>query len=435
MVNEMKIQNVKGGYDFLPKDQKIRNYINDILRNIFEEYGYLPIETPILCYYDMLAGKYDENNDILNEIYKLKDQGNRNLGLRYDLTVPFAKFIALNKNDIKLPFKRYEINKVFRDGPVKVGRDREFTQCDVDVVGLPGQMIEAELLDLYVKAFAKLNIEIKIKYNSRNLMRGLIKECNVSLELIPKIITIIDKIDKLSEDEFRKELFALTLKEKDINKLLKYFNLSLEELNKIFLNTTNDDIMKGLEELNNLVSFIKAINIEKYCVFTSSLARGQDYYTGNVFEVYEVTGELTCAIGGGGRYDKMITEFIGDEQIYPAVGISFGLTSIFELLKTREDLYANNFIDLYMIPLGTEKEALRIVNDIRKMGIKVDIEMTSRKVKKSLDYCNKEKIPFVVILGEAELENKVFKLKDMINKCEYEISFDNLDEIKKTINS
>ena len=142
----MKIQNVKGGYDFLPKQQKIRNYINDILRKTFEQYGYKPIETPILCYYDILSDKYDEENDILKEIYKLSDQGERKLGLRYDLTVTFAKLIALNKNQIKFPFKRYEIAKAFRDGPVRVGRDREFTQCDVDVVGLKGQLMEAELM-------------------------------------------------------------------------------------------------------------------------------------------------------------------------------------------------------------------------------------------------------------------------------------------------
>lgn len=149
----MKIQNVKGGYDFLPKEQKIRNYINSTIIENFKKYGFVNIETPILCYYDMLSDKYDENNDILKEIYRLTDQGNRNLGLRYDLTVPFAKFIALNKNKISLPFKRYEISKVFRDGPVKVGRDREFTQCDADVVGIKGQYIEAELLSLFVKTF------------------------------------------------------------------------------------------------------------------------------------------------------------------------------------------------------------------------------------------------------------------------------------------
>ena len=429
----MKIQNVKGGYDFLPKEQKIRNYINGVLKNTFEEYGYLPIETPILCYFDMLAGKYDENNDILNEIYKLKDQGNRNLGLRYDLTVPFAKFIALNKNELRLPFKRYEINKVFRDGPVKVGRDREFTQCDVDVVGLSNQMIEAELLSLYVTAFKKLGIEIKIKYNSRNLMSGLIKECNVKEDLISSIITIVDKIDKLSESEFKEELYKFNLNENDVNLLLDYFKLSIEELNKKFSSTTNEEIKKGLEELNNLINYIKALNIEEYCIFTSSLARGQDYYTGNVFEVYEANGKLTGAIGGGGRYDKMITEFIDDGEIYPAVGISFGLTSIFELLKNCGDFAKTNTIDIYIIPLGTESYSLSLANKIRELGYKVEIEMTSRKMKKSLDYCNKERIPFVIILGEDEIKNNKFQLKDMFNKNTYEISVDNLDKIKEII--
>lgn len=429
----MKIQNVKGGYDFLPKEQKIRNYINGILKSTFEEYGYLSIETPILCYFDMLAGKYDENNDILNEIYKLKDQGNRNLGLRYDLTVPFAKCIALNKNELKLPFKRYEINKVFRDGPVKVGRDREFTQCDVDVVGLSNQMIEAELLSLYIRAFTKLGIEIKIKYNSRNLMRGLIKECNVEESLISPTITIVDKIDKLTSSEFKEELYKIGIDEISTNNLLEYFKLSLAELNKKFKGTNNDELKIGLEELNNLEKYIEALDLKEYCSFTSSLARGQDYYTGNVFEVYEANGKLPGAIGGGGRYDKMITDFIADGQVYPAVGISFGLTSIFELLKNREDLASSNTIDLYIIPLGTEKYSLALANKIRELGYKVGIEMTNKKVKKSLDYCNKENIPYVIILGEDEINNKVFKIKDMFNKCEYEISIENLEYIKEII--
>ena len=157
----MVIKNVKGGYDYLPNEQKIRNYINDTLRGVFEQFGYKPIETPILCYYDILSDKYDEDSDILKEIYQLSDQGNRKLGLRYDLTVPFAKFIALNKNNITIPFKRYEIAKVFRDGPVKLGRDREFTQCDVDVVGLDGELIEAELMMLFAMAFKKLNIIVE----------------------------------------------------------------------------------------------------------------------------------------------------------------------------------------------------------------------------------------------------------------------------------
>ncbi len=171
MKRKISLMNVKGSYDYSPNEQRIRNYIQDTLKKIFEEYGYKPLETPILCYYDLLAGKYDETNDLLNEIYKLTDQGDRKLGLRYDLTVPFAKYIALEK-DIRLPFKRYEMGKVFRDGPVKTGRDREFMQCDVDVVGLSGCLIEAELISVWLKGYSALGIEVYIKYNSRNLMRG-----------------------------------------------------------------------------------------------------------------------------------------------------------------------------------------------------------------------------------------------------------------------
>ena len=430
----MIIQNVKGGYDFLPREQKIRNYINGILKNTFEEYGYLPIETPILCYFDMLAGKYDESNDILKEIYKLKDQGDRNLGLRYDLTVPFAKFIALNKNELKLPFKRYEINKVFRDGPVKVGRDREFTQCDVDVVGLSNQMIEAELVSLYVNAFTKLNIEINIKYNSRNLMRGLILDTGVNEELVPSTITIIDKIDKLTTEELTNNLLELGLEQAQIELLLKYFKLSLKELNTKFQDTTNKEIKRGLEELNNLEEYINKMNLSEYCTFTSSLARGQDYYTGNVFEVYEKNGLLSGAIGGGGRYDKMITEFINDGETYPAVGISFGLTSIFELLKNREEFKDSSPVDIYIIPMGTNIESLTLANKLRELGIKVDLEMNNKKLKKSLDFCNKENIPYVIILGEDEIDSNSFKLKDMFNKEEIIINMNELDKIKEIVN-
>lgn len=429
----MKIQNVKGGYDFLPREQIIRNYINNTLKETFAEYGYLPIETPILCYYDILAGKYDENNDILKEIYKLKDQGNRSLGLRYDLTVPFAKFIALNKNELKLPFKRYEINKVFRDGPVKVGRDREFTQCDVDVVGLTGQLIEAELLSLYIKAFTKLNININIKYNSRNLMRGLIKSCNIKEELISKVITIIDKIDKLSKEEFITELTNLNISLNQANQILDIFNYSLEDLNKIYKNNKIEEITIGLQELNQLEEYLSKLNITSYCTFQPSLARGQDYYTGNVFEVYESTGKLNCAIGGGGRYDKMITDFINDGNTYPAVGISFGLTSIFELLKDNQTLTNTSPIDIYIIPMNTEIESLKLANNLRDLNYKVDFDMTSKKMKKSLDYCNKENIPYVIILGEDEIKNNSFKLKDMNNKTEYLIKFTELNKIKEII--
>ena len=427
----MKIQNVKGGYDFSPKEQKIRNYINNILRETFEQYGYQSIETPILCYYDILTDKYNKDNDILKEIYKLSDQGERKLGLRYDLTVPFAKFIALNKNNLKLPFKRFEINKVFRDGPVKIGRDREFTQCDVDVVGLSDQMIEAELLCLYIDAFTKLKIEIIIKYNSRNLMKGLIIESGVSEELVSDTITIIDKIDKLTINELNQNFIEIGLEQKQIDLLLKYFNSNLNELNIKFSETDNKDIINGLQELNKLERYINKLNLDKYCIFTSSLARGQNYYTGNVFEVYEKNGFLSSAIGAGGRYDKMITNFINDENDYPAVGISFGLSPIYEILKNRDEFKSISPVDIYIIPLGTSIECLKLAKQLRALGIKIDVEMNNRRLKKSLDYANKEKIPYVIILGEDEIKNNIIEIKDMFNNNSFTIKIDDLEKIKE----
>ena len=429
----MKIQNVKGGYDFLPKEQKIRNYINYTLREIFEQYGYNPIETPILCYYDILSDKYDEENDILKEIYKLTDQGNRKLGLRYDLTVPFAKLIAINKNVLNFPFKRYEIAKAFRDGPVKVGRDREFTQCDVDVCGLSGQMIEAELLTLYEKAFKQLGIPIIIKYNSRNLMNGLILESGVNEELLPTITTIVDKIEKINEEEFISYLLEYNVNQEQIEFLLENFKLSLDELNLKYKDTLNENIIRGLNELNELTNYIKTLGINDICEFTSSLARGQNYYTGNVFEVYDKLGRVTGSIGAGGRYDKMITDFIDDGNLYPTVGISFGLSSIYEILKKENIFDVKSDIDVYVIPMNTNVESLKLANYLRDLGLKVDIEMRNKKLKKSLDFANKERIPYVIILGEDEVNNKTFKLKDMLNNNEFEIEKSNLIKILNVI--
>lgn len=429
----MEIENVKGGYDYLPEEQKIRNYINDTLKTVFEEYGYTSIETPILCYYDILAGKYDESNDLLNEIYKLSDQGKRKLGLRYDLTVPFSKLIALNKNKITMPFKRYEIAKVFRDGPIKAGRDREFTQCDVDVVGIEGQMIEAELVSLYVEAFKKLEIDVEIKYNSRKLMNGLILECGVADELTSKTITIIDKIEKLSKADFNKALLEIGLNEDQSEKLQEYFSLSLEQISEMFKNSENVVLNEGLKELNELNNYLVALNLQNYCKFTSSLARGQDYYTGTVFEVYEKNGKLNCSIGGGGRYDKIITDFINDGNVYPAVGVSFGLTSLYTILKDRAEFSSKSLLDFYIIPMGTEKESLKLAIELRKQGYKVDISMNGRKLKKCLDYANKANIPYVIVLGEDEINNNKFVIKDMINKNQTELSFNDIKDISKIL--
>lgn len=424
-MKNLELKNVKGSNDYGSKEQIIRNYISDTLRKTFEKYGYKPLSTSILCYYDLLALKYDEENDILKEIYKVKDQANRDLALRYDLTVPFAKYIALNQN-IALPYKRYEIGKVFRDGPVKQGRIREFIQCDVDCVGIEGQMVEAELLALYVEGYKNLGIDITIKYNNRKIMSGIIENCSIEKEKVTDTITIIDKFEKLTKEQIKEEFIKIGLKEEQIENLIKYLNMNFEEIQKTFKDTENNQLQEGIKEITELNEYIKSLKIEEYVQFNSTLARGQEYYTGTVFEVYQRNGKITSSIGGGGRYDNMIGDFIGNGQKYPAVGISFGLDVIFDILKEKEDLKNTN-TKVYIIPMENKTIGLKIAENLRKKDINVDIEMNDKKLKKALNYANSEGFPFVIIIGEEELKENKVTLKNMETGEQKQIEIEKLE--------
>ena len=426
-MSKIELRNVKGTTDYSPKEQYIRNYISDTLKNVFEKYGYKPLQTPLLCYYDLLALKYDEENDILKEVYKVKDQGNRNLALRYDLTVPFAKYIAINQNT-KLPFKRYEIGEVFRNGPVKLGRDREFIQCDVDVVGIEGQLIEAEFVALYVEAYKKLGIDVIIKYNNRKFLSGIIIEAGIPNELITDTITIKDKFEKLTKQELEQEFLKIGVNKDQIEKLNSFLQMNSEEL--INIKSENEILNQGIKELEILKEYIAKLDLLQYVQFSPSLARGQEYYTGTVFEVYDAKGEIKSSIGGGGRYDKMITDFIDDGKQYPAVGISFGLNVIYEILKDREEFAEKALTDIFIIPMGTEIECLKIAETLRKANYKVEVEMKQRKMKKSLEYANEENIPYVFILGEDELKQNIISIKNMKEKTQTTISLDKIADWK-----
>ena len=424
-MSKIELRNVKGTTDYSPKEQYIRNYISDTLKKVFEKYGFKPLQTPLLCYYDLLALKYDEENDILKEVYKVSDQGNRNLALRYDLTVPFAKYIAINQNT-KLPFKRYEIGEVFRNGPVKLGRDREFIQCDVDTVGIEGQLVEAEFVALYVEAYKELGIDVIIKYNNRKFLSGIIIEAGIPDELVTDTITVIDKFEKLTKEELEKEFLKIRVNKDQIEKLYQFLQMDAEELVNII--SENEILNEGIKELETLKKYVEELNLAEYVQFSPSLARGQEYYTGTVFEVYDAKGEIKSSIGGGGRYDKMITDFINDGKQYPAVGISFGLNVIYEILKEREEFTQKALTDIFIIPMGTEIECLKIAEILRKANYKVEVEMKQRKMKKSLEYANDENIPYVFILGEDELKQNQVSVKDMKNKTQTTISLENLVE-------
>ena len=422
-----ELKNVKGTNDYGEKEQILRNYISDTLRNTFEKYGYKPLSTSILCYYDLLSLKYNENNDILKEIYTVKDQINRKLALRYDLTVPFAKYISLNRN-INFPYKRYEIGKVFRDGPIKKGRAREFIQCDVDCVGIDGQMIEGELISLFVDGYNKLGIDIIIKYNNRKIMSGIIELLEIPKENVSNVITVIDKFEKLSKEDIKNEFRKLGLDKKQIDKLIRYLNMEFDELFENFKDSKNQNLKEGINEIINLNKYIKVLNLDEYVRFTPTLARGQEYYTGTVFEVYKKDGTMSSSIGGGGRYDEIIGNFIGDGKKYSAVGISFGLDAIFAILKDCKLSRSNN-TDVYIIPMNNEIESLKIAKMLRQYGKNVDIEMSGKKLKKALNYANIQNIPWVIITGEDEMKMGKVIIKNMQEGIQEKIEIDRIKDI------
>ena len=423
----MKIntQNLKGTTDYYGKDQLIRNKITDTLKETFIKYNYQPLDSTVLYNYDILAYKYKDDAEILNEMYTLTDQGNRRLGLRYDLTIPFCKFIA-NQKELRLPLKRYEIGKVFRNGPVKTGRCREFYQCDVDVVGISGQVIEAEQMQMVVDIFTKLGIDINIKWNNRKLMSIIIEDSNISKDKVEEVIGIIDKIEKISRQDFIKELSKIEIDEETANKLLDNFNKSLADYIETYENDERVVASEAIQEIKKLSSYIEKLNLSDNTTFTPTLARGLSIYTSTVFEFFDKKERLTCSLGGGGRYDKIITDFIDDGNIYPAVGLSFGLEPIYTIIK--DEMSSDNLIDVYIIPMGTEVESLMLARNLRQNNINVIVDMNNRKLKKCFEYASKENIKYVIVVGSDEIQENMYTIKDMTTSEQLKLPYNELKD-------
>ena len=425
----MNLLNVKGSSDYLPKKQLLRNKIISILTKYFESYGYLPVETTTLCYYDLLASKYAGGAEILKEVYKLKDQGNRELGLRYDLTVPFSKIISMNLNkEIELPFRRYEIGKVYRDGPVKLGRDREFYQCDVDVCGISSLLAEAELLQMASTCYKELSINIDIKWNNRKFLSGLIIESGIDNDIINNVILSVDKLAKIGEDGVRCELKEFNINNDSLDKLFNYFKLSIDDLDSYFKDSNNELLNEGIKEVFELNNYIKELGLSE-CVFTPFLARGLEIYTGTVWEVFDKDKRISSAIGGGGRYDKIITNFIDDGNDYPAVGMTFGLVPIYEILSMDKNNSSDKLYDLYIIPMDTELYSLKLASKLRQKGVRVIVEFNKKKVKKAFNWASRNNIPYVLVVGDNEINTGNIKIRDMINSLDIEVNINDIDNI------
>ncbi len=395
----------KGTRDIFGEDKAIRDYLINVLKKNFEIFGFNALDTPAIEKYDVLSSKYAGGAEILKETFKLKDQGNRDLALRYDLTVPLARFISMNQQ-LKLPFKRYQIGNVWRDGPIKIGRYREFIQCDVDTIGSKSVISDAEILSLVNKALTELNLKYKILINNRKLLDDVLIKSGVKLGDLTKTILILDKIDKFQPEMIKGELSAFA-DPKVIEKIFSYLKLNFSELKNEF----NDS--EGYKELESTFELLKQLNVRNF-EFSLRLARGLDYYTGNVFEAFLVDSSITSSIAGGGRYDRMINNFTQDkEKKFYAVGISFGLDVLTEAIKLSKEKLVSNLKTIFVISINQEKEALNLVSFLRGNNIRTEMDLMSRNVSKNLEYANALKFEYVIFIGEDEVKSNKFKLRNM----------------------
>ncbi len=403
--NNMKVQNPRGTRDFLPEDMILREKVIKIMQDTFKIFGFDPLATPAFEYAELLEGKYGEEEKL---IYTFLDKGNRKLALRYDMTLPLARILAFTPN-ISKPFKRYAIGPVWRYDRPQKGRYREFYQCDIDTIGSESLLADAEILACVEAVFNKLGFkDIKIKINSRNLINNIMSYIKIPKSLEIETMRALDKLDKIGISGVKKELKQRKIPDRAAKKLLNIIKLSgsnsakLKELEKLI------GLTPGLQEIKDLLVYCKIFNL-KNIVFDLSIIRGLDYYTG---PIWEVQSTASGSLAGGGRFDKLIKQLGGPET--PATGIGFGFERIIDAVKENKLIKSENtFIKAFIIPINTLKEASKILSKLRQSNIPVDIDLMNRKISKNLDYINKKQIPYAIILGQKELNQKKIKLRDM----------------------
>ncbi|MEM4263506.1 MAG: histidine--tRNA ligase [Candidatus Woesearchaeota archaeon] len=427
----MELELAKGVRDFPPEEKIVRDEIVDKLKTVFERYGYSPFETPIIERFDVLSAKggAGEESDVMKETFKLTDQGGRKLGLRFELTLSFSRFIGMNPT-IKMPFKRYEIGPVFRDGPIKLGRYRQFWQCDVDVVGTDNMMADAELIMLALDCFKELGLNAYLQINNRKLLRGFIEFAGIDADKADSVIISVDKLEKFGKNEVIKELESKGIESGQATKLLDTMGIkgTNEEKLKTLKSVIKNEIgQQGLKEVEEILSYLSAEQ-KKSVVFNPALARGLGYYTGPIFEGYLKESKITSSICGGGRYDKMIGQLLGSGKEYPAVGISFGLDVITDAIKLEKKEEKKTVTQVYIIPIGTPKESMAIAQKLREKGIKTDISVAGKGISKNLDYANSLGIPYVIFIGSDELKQKKVKLRDMKTGKEEMVSVEAIEK-------
>ncbi len=428
----MKPSNAKGTRDYSALQVAKRYYIFDTLKSIFSKYGFCPIETPAVEKLSTLTGKYGEEGDQLlfkvlnngdflksvkdedlqNRDYKKMTHDMSSRGLRYDLTVPFARYVSQHQSEIQFPFKRYQIQPVWRGDRPQKGRYQEFYQCDVDVVGSDSLMYEAELVRILDEGFRALQIPIVIKLNNRKVLNGIAEVAGVQDQFTDMTVAI-DKLDKIGQEGVEKELTKRNIAPDSITKIFEL--LSIKELPKLKEALGSSEVgLKGIDELETVFNYINLQPIESTVELDYTLARGLNYYTGCIFEVKAVGVEMG-SISGGGRYDDLTSAF-GLKNI-SGVGISFGADRIFDVLeelnKFPSRIEKSTKVLLIAMDDKSHLFAYKSLHYFREANISADLYPEPAKMKKQMKYANNKNIPFVIIIGESEMETGMLMLKNM----------------------
>lgn len=411
-MNENKLitpRKLQGFWELMPKEQILFDGLLDKLEEVFKQNCFVPLDTPVLEYSEALLAKSGGETD--KQVFRFT-KGDTDMCMRYDLTVPLARFVAMHQNEISFPFKRYQIGKVYRGERPQKGRFREFYQCDADIIG-DGELsyvADAECISLFEKCYKALGIDVEIRISNREILSGFFQELNKT-DLSSTILTILDKLEKIGIDETKLLLQEIGLSDNEIDKLLYLATTkgTIDEiLSKLENFSSNELFQTGLTHLKELDSFLKSLGTENY-IYDLLIIRGHDYYTGVVFESFKK--DTNIALGGGGRFENLCSYF--SNKKLPGVGMSIGITRIFDLLM-KEQSSSVNEIDCAIINFDdTLNDGLSLMSKLRENEIKAETFYENKSFKSKMKEANKRQVKYVIIVGEDEVKSKLYTLKNM----------------------
>ena len=435
--DKVKPRILTGFMELLPEDQILFNKIYDTIREVYESFGFLPLDTPVIELSEVLLAKAGGETE--KQIYRFT-KGDNDLALRFDLTVPLARYVAQHSGQLTFPFKRYQMSKVYRGERPQKGRFREFYQCDIDIIGNEELDIayDAEMPAVIYNVFRKLDFgKFTIRLNNRKVLNGFFESLGLE-DKISDILRNIDKIDKIGSEKVAEELSELGIESDNIEKIMNFISVKGSENDKINalreLNIDNDKFNEGVDELEKVTEYMKDFGIdEDYFTIDLTIARGLDYYTGTVYETVLDDYRSLGSVCSGGRYDNL-TEYYTNTKL-PGIGISIGLTRLFSQLKDAGIIKSerSSLVDCLVVPMNVDMGyVLKTAKAVRDGGFVTDVYYANKAMKHKMKYANKLGIPFVAVIGEDEVNSGTVSLKNMTTGEQISVNVENIaDEIKK----